>query len=126
DKGKLRSRPQNTGYYFRPGFSWTRRAIRFMPYAVPRGCISTVSCYQAFPEAGAEYASLGVATSNVATAFLRFYGEWFSRPNYLVDNVKELPWPPLPDSIKSKIAHVVTGEVSSRRCAYQQHEPFLE
>ena len=41
--GKLRSRPQNTDLYFRPGFSWTRRAPRLVPYVVPAGCIPSVS-----------------------------------------------------------------------------------
>jgi hypothetical protein len=69
---------------------------------------------------------LGVAASNVVTDFLRFYGEKFEFPNFLVDNVKALPWPPLTKDDKAAVERLVTVEVSGRREAYQQHEPFLE
>jgi hypothetical protein len=53
-------------FYFRPGFSWTRRAVRFIPYCVPKGCIFTASRYMAFPKTGLEFAALGVMASNTA------------------------------------------------------------
>ena len=61
--GKLRSRPQNTDLYFRPGFSWTRRAPRLVPYVVPAGCIPSVSRYQAFPS-GDPFLVIAIAASN--------------------------------------------------------------
>lgn len=124
--GRLKSRPQNTQYYFRPGLSWTRRAVRFIPYAIPVGCIPTASRYMAFPKKGAEFTCLGVSASNVASAFLRFYGEWFCRPNFLVENVKALPWPELPETVVSRLEGLISGEVTNRRVAYQLHEPFHE
>jgi hypothetical protein len=126
EQGKLRSRPQNMLYYFRPGFSWTRRAVRFIPYAIPTGCISTVSRYMAFPKRGEVFATLGVAASNCASAFLRFYGEKFEWPNFLVDNLKALPWPTIPDSLRGALETLADQEVSQRRHACQIHEPFQE
>jgi hypothetical protein len=123
-KGKLQSRPQNTQFYFRPGFSWTRRAVRFIPYAIPSGCIPTASRYMAFPNPGQEYTTLGVTASNIASAFLRFYGERFYHPNFLVENLKALPWPDMPSDLIDKLENLVKQEVAIRRRAYQNYEPF--
>ena len=113
-------------FYFRPGFSWTRRAVRFIPYAIPKGCIPTASRYMAFPKKGFEISAIGVSASNVASAFLRFYGEKFAFPNFLVDNVKSLPWPSLSASVEQRLNEVVEKEVQRRRCAYRNHEPFQD
>jgi len=113
-------------FYFFPGFSWTLRAVRFIPYCVPRGCIFTASRYMAFPKERLEFSALGVTASNVATAFMRFYGEWFTRPKFLVETLKALPWPSLPEEIAAKLEAHVVQEVERRRKAYQRHEPFHE
>jgi hypothetical protein len=125
-KGKLRSRPQNVGFYYRPGFSWTRRAVRFYPYVIPSSCIPSVSRYMAFPEAGRESEALGVCASRLASAFFRFYGEKFEFPNFLVENVKMLPWPQLTNDAKAYFSALIAGEVEKRRQAYQNFEPFHE
>ncbi|MBW9106094.1 BREX-1 system adenine-specific DNA-methyltransferase PglX [Paraburkholderia phenoliruptrix] len=125
-KGKLRSRPQNIGFYYRPGFSWTRRAVRFYPYVIPSNCIPSVSRYMAFPDPGREAEALGVCASRLASAFMRFYAEFWQRPNFLVENVKMLPWPPLTDESKEYFTNLITGEVEKRRQAYQNFEPFHE
>ncbi len=125
-KGKLRSRPQNVGFYYRPGFSWTRRAVRFYPYVIPSSCIPSVSRYMAFPEAGRESEALGVCASRLGSAFMRFYAEFWQRPNFLVENVKMLPWPQLTDDAKGYFSALIAGEVEKRRQAYQNYEPFHE
>ena len=93
EKGKLRSRPQSVLFYYRPGMSWTLRAVRFYPYIIPGNCIPSVSRYMAFPEYGKEVEALGLSASWLASAFLRFYAEFWQRPKFLVENVKMLPWP---------------------------------
>ncbi len=113
-------------FYFRPGFSWTRRAVRFIPYAVPAGCIPTASRYMAFPRPGQEFAALGGAASNIASSFLRFYGEMFARPNFLVETVKALPWPALAPGAVEELENLARLEVRRRRRAYQNHEPFQD
>src|SRR5207249_3458472 len=95
-------------------------------YCVPRGCIFTASRYMAFPKATLEFSALGVTASNIATAFLRFYGEWFTRPKFLVETLKALPWPMLPEEVAAKLEARVIQEVERRRKAYQRHEPFHE
>ncbi len=125
-RGKPRAYLRSKGYYYRSGFSWTRRAVRFYPYVIPSGCIPSVSRYMAFPEPGRETEALGVCASRLASAFLRFYGEKFEFPNFLVENVKMLPWPKLKDEAKEYFAALITREVEKRRQAYQNFEPFHE
>ena len=123
--GKLRSRPQNIDLYFRPGFSWTRRAPRLVPYVVPAGCIPSVSRYQAFPS-GDPFLVIAIAASNVASSYLRFYGEKFLWPNFLVDNLKSLPVPVVGNDLRSELADFVEAQVSARRTIYEGLEPFRE
>ena len=123
--GKLRSRPQNTDLYFRPGFNWTRRAPRLVPYVVPAGCIPSASRYQAFPS-GDPFPAIALAASNVASSYLRFYGEDFLRPNFLVGNMKSLPVPAVNNDLRSDLADFVEAQVSARRMIYEGLEPFRE
>lgn len=125
-KGKLRSRPQNVVYYFRPGFSWTLRAVRFYPYVVPGGCIPSVSRYMAFPAPGREYEALGIASSRLASAFMRFCGEKFEWPKFLVENLKMLPWPDLSNEADRHFKTAIPVAMERRREVYRNHEPFQE
>jgi hypothetical protein len=62
----------------------------------------------------------------LASAFLRFYGEKFSWPNFLVETVKATPWPALTPDIVERLELLVRHEVDRRRKAYKKHEPFHE
>ena len=117
---------QAEDFYFRPGMSWTRRAARFIPYAIPAGCIPTGSRPMAFPDDGNEFLSLAVTASRVATEFMRFYGDWFTRPNFLEGKVKLTPWPEISEEQSALLHDYVRSECESRRRAYRGHEPFLE
>ncbi len=130
-KGQVRSniwmlKETIASYFFKSGFSWTRRAVRFIPYIVPSGCIPSASRYMAYPVKGSEYAAMGVTASNLATAYLRFFGERFLHPNYMVEVVKTLPWVPLPGSTLERIEQTVKAQVAIRRKRYQQEEPYQE
>lgn len=124
--GKPRAFLRSTDYYYRPGFSWTRRAVRFFPYVIPGNCIPSVSRYMAFPEHGRQAEALGVSASRIASAFMRFYGEKFEFPNFLVDNVKALPWPEIDEPTRKYFTDLIAREVEQRRKAYQNFEPFHE
>jgi hypothetical protein len=124
--GKLRSRPQNLQYYFRPGFSWTLRAVRFIPYLIPSGCIPSVSRYMAFPRQGNELEAMIISASRVASAYLRFYGEFWQRPKYLVETLKSLPWPKFDREQQGYFINQILADIQRRRKAYQNFEPFHE
>ncbi len=117
---------QGKDFYFRPGVSWTRRATRFIPYAVPAGCIPTGSRPMAFPTGCSASLFLAVVASNVASAFMRFYGEKFLWPNFLEGKVKLVPWPDIPLEVAAVLEEYVRKQVEPRRLAYRRHEPFHE
>ncbi|MFH2063614.1 MAG: BREX-1 system adenine-specific DNA-methyltransferase PglX [Pseudomonadota bacterium] len=126
NKGKPRSFLRSQSLYHRPGFSWTRRAVRFYPYLVPSNCLPSVSRYMAFPNHGMQTEALVVCASRLVSSFLRFYGEKFEFPNFLVDTLKALPWPKFAEETKKHFNVLVSREVKQRRLAYQNHEPFHE
>jgi len=123
--GKVKSALRSTDVYFLPGFSWTLRATRLIPYIVPAGCIPSVSRYQAFPS-GDPYSAVGLVASNVATALCRLYGENFHRPKFLVDNVKILPTVDLGAELAADVREAVTTGIDTRRQYYATREPFRE
>jgi hypothetical protein len=130
-RGKVRSniwmlRDAIRLHFFKPGFSWTRRAARFIPYVIPEGCIPSASRYLAYPHSDKTFSLIGVAGSNAASVFLRFYGEMFQRPNYMVETVKLLPWPKISGELETTLKQLIDSEVRQRRRAYQNHEPFHE
>lgn len=126
DRGKQRSVLRSEDLYFRPGFSWTRRAVRLVPYIVPSNAIPTVSRYQAFPHSGSEFAAMVLAASNLATGLCRVYGEKFEWPNFLVEMIKALPWSEKLAVLKGEFEALVRTEVNRRRRIYAFIEPFQE
>lgn len=70
--GKLRSRPQNSDFYFRSGYSYMLRSSRIVPYIVPRGVIPTAGRSQVYPaKEQSEAWMLALLASNIATAVAR-------------------------------------------------------
>jgi hypothetical protein len=122
--GKPKGVLRNPSFYYKPGISWTRRAVRFYPYAIPSNCIPSASRYMAFPDHGKHFEALGVSASRMASAFMRFYAEFWQRPNFLVEGLKALPWPKLNEVTTQYIKDLVKKEVEVRRRAYQNFEPF--
>ena len=80
----------------------------------------------AFPVSGKEISIIGIAASNVASAVLRFYGEWFARPKYLVDSVKSLSIPRMSEDLTRRISRYVEDRIEQSRRGFQEREPFLE
>jgi hypothetical protein len=114
-------------YYFRPGFSWTLRAVRLFPYAIPPGCIFTGSRPMAFaadPDQSSALVSL--CASRTSSAFLRFYGEMFARPKFLEGKLKLLPTPSMNERAKVVLRDAFRQGSSLARTEYQYFEPFLE
>jgi hypothetical protein len=114
-------------YYFAPGFSWTLRAARLYPYAIPPGCIFTGSRPMAFPVNGQETPYIvSLFSSRLVSAFLRLYGEQFARPKFLEGKLKLVPVPSLDDKAKIVLVEAFRHGIAASRRAYQYYEPFLE
>src|SRR5207253_6253042 len=84
---------QGKDYYYRAGISWTRRATRFIPYAIPTGCIPTGSRPMAFPRNCDGLLLLAITASNCASAIMRLYGEKFLWPIFVEVKVKLVTCP---------------------------------
>ena len=125
-KGKVRSRPQNEEYYFKPGFSYMLRSTRLVPYLVPSGVMPTAGRAQIFPDEGEEYAVLGICASNVGSAVARFSGGMFARPTFQASMVQGLPACEFPQETLATIKDHVDAEVNKRRAVVQRYEPYQE
>lgn len=75
EKGKLRSRPQNTACYFRPGLTYPMRTTsNYSPRILPRGCIFNVQGNSIFEKTDSEkilLASLAVLATSTFESFTR-------------------------------------------------------
>lgn len=125
-KGKVKSRPQNEDYYFRPGFSYMLRSTRLVPYLVPSGTMPTAGRSQIFPDEGAEYTMLGVCASNIGSAISRLNGGKFTWPTFQASMVQRLPACEFPQETLSSIKKHVDAEVNKRRAVLQHYEPYQE
>lgn len=126
--GKPKAFIRNESNYFFPGFSWTRRANRFYPYYIEPGCIPSVSRYMAYPFNGNEFSSVAFAASNIASSIMRLYGEKFDRPNFLVENLKNLRIPKLSQELNELLAsHAIDGftESKSTFCSVEPFRDFI-
>lgn len=118
---------QAKDYYFRPGFSWTLRAARLFPYAIPPGCIFTGSRPMAFPSAEQDSAAVvALFASRTASAFLRGYAEMFARPKFLEGKLKLLPVPLIGDEATVALRRAFYDGVRLAQNEYRYFEPFLE
>jgi len=117
---------QAESYYFRPGVSWTGRATRFVPYIVPGGAIPTGSRPMFFPASGLEHAFLVIASTNVASAMMRFYAEKIVWPKFLEGKVKLLPWPDVSSEDAAKMQQFAREKVNAIRKYLSTVEPYHE
>ena len=91
-RGKIRSRPQNSGYYGRPGFSYMLRSTRLVPYIVPRACIPTAGRSLIYPHQDIDLDVLTLCASNFGSAIARFRGEKFGWPKFQASMVQSIPF----------------------------------
>lgn len=80
----------------------------------------------AFPHETFACEALAVSSSRVASAFMRFYGDWFARPKFLEGKVKLFPWPALDKELRSELEAFARREVGERQTSYRGHEPFFD
>jgi hypothetical protein len=126
DKGKVRSRPQNEAYYFRPGYSYVRRTTRLVPYVVPCGVIPTAGRSQIFPEPDCEIEVLGVCASRLGSAVARFCSEKFGWPMFQASMVQTIPAIRFSDGTKSALQERFNSELAQKRHVLSHFEPWHE
>jgi len=88
EKGKLRSRPQNTDYYFRESVSWSFVSSSYFGVRYyPSGFVFDVAGSSCFADVGLS-SLLGYLTSNLASSFLSALNPTL---NFQVGNIQSLP-----------------------------------
>ncbi|MFX6144926.1 hypothetical protein NLHDIDDJ_01297 [Acinetobacter baumannii] len=90
EKGKQRSRPQNTEYYFKPSISWsdittTSNTFRYFP----KGFIYDVKGQSAFPKTESYIKCLSILNNNIITKLMPVLNPTMS---FQVGNFKQLPF----------------------------------
>ncbi len=90
DKGKLRSRPQNLGYYFRPGVTWTKITTSFFSARLTgAGHIFSDAGMKAFTEDETQLEPMaGFLNSKTSSYLLGFLSETL---NFEQGNISRLP-----------------------------------
>jgi type I restriction-modification system DNA methylase subunit len=126
DKGKVRSRPQNESFYFRPGYSYNYRTTRLVPYIVPAGIIPTAGRAQVYPEPGYEMDVLGVCAARLGSAVARFSGQMFSRPLFQASMVQSLPAVELGRDTKELLVRESNSRLRAKMETLSHFEPWHE
>lgn len=91
--GKLKSRPQNTDYYFRPGLTWSLRTSRFSPAALPKGTIFSVRSMCAFTADIEPGVLIGLFSSSVFDSIYKLKLGRFGHPEFIPGVANVLPLP---------------------------------
>ncbi|MCB5285397.1 MAG: BREX-1 system adenine-specific DNA-methyltransferase PglX [Candidatus Cloacimonetes bacterium] len=126
NKGKVRSRPQNTEFYFRSGISYMLRSSRLVPYLVPSGVIPTAGRSQIYPHKGKEKWVLALTASNVASAVARFRGENFGQPKFQNSMVASIPYIEAPANIVDAIYKMLKSIILKHKDVYKEDEVCIE
>lgn len=118
EKGKLRSRPQNTQYYFKNCFSWSLvssgvAAFRFKPY----GHIFDVAGMSCFTEKNLMYL-LALCNTNVVMHILQVIAPTI---NYQCGDIANIPVI-LNDSYKSQVDKLVEQNISISKTDWDSFE----
>lgn len=89
--GKLKSRPQSTEFYRRPGLTWPLRARKFCPQALPAEAVISVRGSGIFSENPLLY--LGLFSSRAVDLLLRMLSGREGHPQYDMGDISALPLP---------------------------------
>ncbi|WP_404989138.1 BREX-1 system adenine-specific DNA-methyltransferase PglX [Clostridium culturomicium] len=114
--GKLKSRPQNTQFYFNKCLTWSKVTIGgFSVRFIPQGFIFDVAGCSIFMEENIEY-FLGLLNSNVINRILSFLSPTV---NYEVGNIASIPVPIKPNK---RIADLVNYSIGIAKKSWDSFE----
>lgn len=96
--GKLNSRPQNLGYYLKPGFTYTSYTnLGFGPRVLPSGCIFSIAGMGIF---GAEDYLLALLNSSTVQGYLNLIADF---RKWEAGVIQRIPLPDTPALIKDRL-----------------------
>ena len=84
---------RSTEHYFKPGITWPKRASRFSPQAMPRGCIFSIRGQTTIaPESDLPW-MLAIMASVVFDALFKTMLGRFGFPEFATGILQRMPWP---------------------------------
>lgn len=141
DTGKVKSRPQNTDFYFRPGLTWSlRSASNFSPRILPAGCIFSHKGPAAFTDDFEILPALGILFSRPYQTLVELslaagneISSGTASRSYEVGIIQKLPWPELSEAEIQKLNSLIHKVLDQIRRRDQQQEatklfisPFID
>jgi len=123
DTGKLKSRPQNTDFYFLSGLTWSRRSTsNFSPRILPAGCIFADKGPIAVVDRDQKFAALGSLFSQPYQTLIELYlaaGDEVKSGSparsYEVGIIQKLPWASLSETNVQQLTVWVSSIVQTLR-----------
>lgn len=100
-------RVNNESIYYSPGLSWALRTDYFSPHIVPKGCIPSVSRYEAIPKNKSIEKTVELAAQFSAPIFdfvAKLQMEKWKQPKFIPGVIRNLPVPKLSE-LDSKCLH---------------------
>ena len=121
EEGRIRSRPQNTDFYFRPGVTWSLISSKgFAARLSPGGFIFDVAGMTCFPPKEDVHLVLALLNSKVAKFILSALNPTI---NYQVGDIERLPVPegrsPLIDSLVEECVELVRRDSRESEITYE-------
>lgn len=118
ENGKLRSRPQNTSYYFQEGITWSDIAVSsFAARYTPQGSIFDVKGSSAFPQTDVRAGILALLNSNLTFHYMKAINP---SATFQVGDIGRIPCVNI-----TKVSEVVSGAVDSLiECARTDWDAF--
>ena len=121
EEGRIRSRPQNTDFYFRPGVTWSLISSKgFAARLSPGGFIFDVAGMTCFPPKEDVHLVLALLNSKVAKFILSALNPTI---NYQVGDIERLPVPegrsPLIDSLVEECVELVRQDSRESEITYE-------
>jgi hypothetical protein len=123
-EGNLRSRPQNTSYYFREGLTWTLLSSSYFGVRFsPSGSIFDINGMSLFVDDDKLPVILGLMGSKVATHFLRVLNPTLA---FQVGDIKKLPIVTFPSVVEKRLRELVQEAVGIAKQDWSSFETFWQ
>ena len=111
--GKLSSRPQSTGYYFRAGYTYPLRTSRLCPQVMPAGTLISVRGSGIFGDTTGKF--LAVLGSRPFDYLIKMMLGWASRPQFDMGDINATPVPDIGPTDGAELAALAMRCVASKR-----------
>jgi hypothetical protein len=111
--GKLSSRPQSIGFYFRAGYTYPLRTSRLCPQAMPAGTLISVRGSGIFGDTTGKF--LALLASRPFDYLIKMMLGWASRPQFDMGDINITPVPEILEVDGERLASLALQIVRAKR-----------